>query len=280
MKRILITGTNGFVGQNLCTKLQEIGGYDIIKTGGSATINLCDKVTVEKLPFCDLIVHLAAISYAPDSFLKPDLFYRNNIESTINMLEKARKDRASFIFLSTYVYGNPEYIPIDENHPVNPLNPYTQSKLICEDLCKAYNRDFSIPIIIFRPFNVYGKNQKANFFIPTILSQIQSETIFLKDPIPKRDFVHIDDLVSAIVLGIKNEFKGVEIYNIGFGQSFSVKEIVEMIVNVTSTKAKVVFTNEVRKGEVLDSVANISKAERKLGWTPKINIQVGLEKLL
>lgn len=280
MKRVLISGSSGFVGQHLCNKLKEIGIYEFFETGNSQTTNLCNIEEVENLPVCDLIVHLAAKSFVPDSFLNPSKFYRNNIDNTINLLEKARKDNAKFIFLSTYVYGNPEYQPIDESHIVNALNPYTQSKLVCEDICKGYSRDFGVPVIIFRPFNVYGKNQNKNFFIPTIISQLGNDSIILKDPRPKRDFIYVDDLVDAIVAGIDIDFMGIEIYNIGSGVSVSVKETVEIIARVSQSNAKVVFTNEIRQGEILDTVANISKAKRILGWAPKISLEEGLKRLI
>jgi nucleoside-diphosphate-sugar epimerase len=280
MKKILISGSNGFVGQNLCKKLHEFEDFEIYETGDSKSSNLCDASVVNNLPSCDVVVHLAAKSFVPDSFINPSLFYKNNIDTTINLLEKARMDGSKFIFLSTYVYGTPKYQPIDEEHPINALNPYTQSKLVCEDICKAYSRDFGVPVIIFRPFNVYGKNQNSNFFIPTIISQLNKEFITLKDPRPKRDFIYVDDLVSAIFSGIVMDFFGVEIYNIGSGVSVSVKETVEMIVQASNSKAKIEFTNEIRKGEVLDTIADISKARRILGWSPKINMMDGLKKLI
>ena len=170
-KKILITGSNGFVGKIVTDKLKSDENFEVFETGSSIITNLCNSESVELLPKVDLIVHLAAKSYVPKSFTEPGEFYKNNILSTINILEKARKDSAKVIFISTYVYGRPLYLPIDELHAISPLNPYTQTKVSCEELCKAYQRDFDVPVVVLRPFNIYGPKQTSNFFIPTIFSQ-------------------------------------------------------------------------------------------------------------
>jgi UDP-glucose 4-epimerase len=275
MKQILITGSNGFVGKALCTLLEE-KSFEIINTGDIDTLNLCDWEAVNKIPKTEFIVHLASLNFIPDSFKDPLSYYTNNIKSTLNILEKAKVDGSKVIFFSTYVYGTPLYLPIDEKHITNPLNPYTQSKLICEELCKAYQRDFGVPVTIFRPFNIYGPNQHPAFFIPTIISQINNKVIQLNDSKPKRDFIYIDDVIQAIYLSIINEAQSFSIFNLGTGISTSVKEIVDLIINYSGSNAKVIFSDVTRQGEVFNTIADISKIKEELGWSPKISIDKGI----
>ena len=185
--------------------------------------------------------------------------------------------KSKVIFFSTYVYGNPEYLPIDENHLTSPLNPYTQSKLISEDLCMAYNRDFDIPITIFRPFNIYGAGQSSFFFIPTIVNQLDNEIIELNDSRPKRDFIHIDDVVEAVYLAIASNENQAKIFNLGSGISTSVEEIVNLIIRISRSKSYVNFSEKIRQGEILDTVADISKIKKELKWQPQVSLEVGIK---
>lgn len=278
--KVLVTGHKGFIGSHLFSRLIEesnLNNYDVITSEG---INLQESTNVKKIPKVSLIVHLAAKTYIPDSFLKPEEYYQNNILSTLNILEKAKADGARVIFLSTYIYGVPKYLPVDEIHPSNPMNPYTQSKLICEQLCEAYSRDFSLNVAILRPFNIYGPGQASNFFIPTIISQINSATISLHDPKPKRDYIFINDLIDVIMLFVNQKFKGFEIFNVGTGESYSVEEVVDLILKFSKSKASVEYSNQTRKGEVNDCKASIEKLTNKFGWKPSISIEAGLQTLL
>ncbi|MHA8104534.1 NAD-dependent epimerase/dehydratase family protein [Aquirufa nivalisilvae] len=274
-KNVLVTGSGGFIGKKLCQVLSE-NQFNLTEVRSSKDLDLCDNKQVENIPKVDIIVHLAASSYIPDSFKNPGFFYQNNVISTLNLLEKSRRDNAKFIFLSTYVYGAPQYFPIDEKHQTNPLNPYTQSKLICEDLCQAYTRDFGLDIIIFRPFNVYGPSQLNSFLIPSIINQLGNKDINLQDSRPKRDYVYIDDLVEAIKIAISEEKIGANIYNIGSGISNSVQEVVDMLIQISNSKANIKYANIERQGEVLNTVADIEKIKSDLGWRPKVDLQEGL----
>lgn len=278
---ILITGAKGFVGNSL-TKLLKSESFIVNEISDSKTHNLCDWEVVANIPKSDVIIHLAGKSFVPNSFKEPLSFYNNNISSTLNILEKARIDDSRVIFFSTYVYGRPEYLPIDEKHKSSPLNPYTQSKLVCEQLCEAYNRDFGVPITIFRPFNIYGPGQNLSFFIPTIIKQLSNEFIYLNDSRPKRDFIYIDDVISAIHQCIihENLNDSFQVYNLGTGISTSIKEVVELIVEISKSKSKVIFSNKVRKGEILETTADINKIKRELNWNSKTSIKEGMKKTI
>jgi nucleoside-diphosphate-sugar epimerase len=274
MKKILITGLHGFVGKHLC---KSISKFDFEIVNYAKDVDLSSAVSFLKFPKVDFIVHLAAKSFVPEAFDNPQNIYSNNINITLNVLEKARNDGSQVIFLSTYVYGEPKYLPIDENHLTAPKNPYTQSKLICESLFEAYHRDFSVSSTIFRPFNIYGPGQNLSFLIPTLFSQSGTSSIKLKDPRPKRDFIHVQDVVDAIILSVTNFSAGINIFNLGSGSSVSIGELSFIIKDLTQSNAIVEFSNEFRKGEVLETVANWSKFNKHSGWKPKIALIDGLK---
>jgi UDP-glucose 4-epimerase len=280
MKRtVLVTGSKGFIGTHVSEFLKK-KNYEVFETGDSSQIDLCDTSQVMTLPATDVIIHLAAKSFVPDSFKTPAAFYRNNFLSSLNVLELAKRNNSKIIFFSTYVYGAPCYLPIDEMHPVSALNPYTQSKLICEELCQSYSRDFGLPIVVFRPFNVYGPGQNSSFLIPKIIGHINNDTIQLGDPLPKRDFIFIEDILDAVELSISGNQTSFEIFNLGSGHSISVNDLVQLILQISKSRSKVVFSNMIRQGEIMETIANISKAKKYLAWTPKTTLIEGLSKTI
>jgi len=244
--------------------------------------DICDWQQVRQFDGIDIIVHLANLSFVPASYENPKKFYETNYLSTLNMLELCRLSQAKLIFFSSYVYGHPQYQPIDENHPIQAFNPYAQTKVICESLCEGYNRDFKVPITIFRPFNIYGKGQNPDFLIPTIIDQAKTGKIVIKDDRPKRDYIHVEDIVEAIATVIESDHieKSMDIFNLGSGVSFSVKEIVEMVRGFFDFKIEYLCTYEIRPNDVLNTVADISKIKMKLHWQPKISIVDGLKSML
>lgn len=274
-----ITGSSGFIGRYLVTEL-KLHGHHVIELDLLNGFDLTEAKSLEKIEVPQLIIHLAARSFVPDSFLSPQSFYFSNYLSTLNILEFARKNSIKVIYFSSYLYGSPLYLPIDESHPLAPHNPYSQTKLICEKLCEGYNRDFGLDIVVFRPFNIYGKGQNDSFLIPSIIKQAELGTIKLKDPRPKRDFIHVLDVVSAVRKVIELQPKGYLVFNLGSGKSYAINELTKFISEAIDKELVIEFTNEYRKGEVLDTVANISKAKNVLNWEPSITIVSGLFQML
>lgn len=279
MKTVAITGSSGFVGRNLI-KVLEAEDFNIVKLDIQNGFDLTDWEKCKRQNGFDIIVHLAARSFVPDSFIHPQEFYTSNLVTTINALELARINHAKFVFFSSYLYGEPQYLPVDESHPLSPHNPYAQSKLIGENICKGYHRDFQVPVTIFRPFNIYGPEQNKSFLLPTIVEQMKSGKLTLKDPRPKRDFIHVFDIVQAVVAAIKADSNALNTINLGSGKSYSVNEIVDLLVRAYNNKVEVIYSNEYRRGEVMDTVANISQAFSILGWKPSITLEEGLKSLI
>ncbi len=277
--RIAVTGSSGFVGSHLVKRLKELGadiaGLDI-KNG----VDITDWKQVQSIEQFDVLFHLAAKSYVPDSYKYPRDFYYSNVIGTINALELCRLWKSKIVFISSYVYGVPQYLPIDEKHPVAAFNPYAQTKIIGEQLCRGYSRDFDIPAIILRPFNIYGEGQNENFLIPTMIKQAKTGKILLKDPYPKRDYVYIDDVVDFFVKVMEYRPTECEIFNVGTGISYSVREIAEMISELFGEGIELGFNDKRRKNEVMDTKADTTKAEKLLGWSPKTDVRQGLQRLI
>lgn len=279
-KKIVVTGSAGFIGSRLVVELRKEGA-EIIEFDIKNKIDLTKWESIPKIDGVDVVYHLAAITFVPYSFQHPRETYFTNVGSTLNMLELCRNNNAKMVLASSYVYGNPNMLPIDENCPINPTNPYMRSKAICEELCKSYHNDYGINCIILRPFNVYGKGQDERFLIPSIIKQIEENgKIVLNDPDPRRDFLHVDDMVSAYITAGEYDKSKFEIINIGYGKSYSIREVVDMIVSCYDREIEVTYHNKRRKGEVMDTIADISKAKRLLRWEPKVSINEGLKRMI
>jgi UDP-glucose 4-epimerase len=273
--RIAVIGSSGFIGKNLVRLLNQ-KDYEIVEIDKTSGIDLLNWEQVNELAPCDVIVHLAAKTFVPDSFNKPGEFYHTNHTLTLHALELARKWKARVIYMSSYFYGPPQYIPVDEKHPLNPHNPYAQSKYMSESLCQAYSRDFDVPVIAFRLFNIYGPGQTGSFLIPEILEKIkQGGTITLKDPRPKRDFIHVNDVVNALCLTMdKGLGKGV--IQIGPSVCTSIKEIAETVVAISGKNISIQYDRTKPEGDKARS-ADYSKAQSILGWEPLVDLRGGLE---
>lgn len=279
-KKVAITGSSGFIGTHLTSFLfkKDLEIFEISRTKG---FDITSWQSVKDIEPCDIIIHLAAKTFVPDSFKNPKEFYQVNFLATLNMLELARKWNARVIYIGSYIYGPPKYLPVDEKHSIHPHNPYAESKMLSESLCKAYYRDFSIPCINFRLFNIYGPDQDTSFLIPSIIKEIKNGiNVELKDPRPKRDYIYISDVVKAIYLAIKNDLEKYKVLNLGTGTSTSVSEIVEIIQNNTQKKIFVNYTHEYRKNEVLDCVADITKLREELGFEPSVSVEEGIKLLI
>lgn len=275
---IAVTGSSGFIGTCLVSALKR-KGYYIQEISLETGINLLDWDALKVLDEADVIVHLAARTFVPDSFKNPRDFFLINHTTTLNALELARLWNAKFIFMSSYLYGTPNYLPIDENHEISPHNPYAQSKWLSEELIRGYNRDFNVPATIFRLFNVYGPNQTGDFLIPKIISQLEGGKIILNDPRPRRDFIHLYDVVDAIIKSLEIPTGSFNIFNLGSNASTSINELVDLILSASGKNAETTFRNIFRKGEVLETIADISKIKNSLAWEPKIDLKAGIKTL-
>jgi nucleoside-diphosphate-sugar epimerase len=275
--KVLITGSNGFIGKQLKQELLK-EGYEILefnsKDGDIAKTEL-------HVTGIDHVFHLAGKSFVPDSWKNPKAFYDVNVTGTLNVLELCRKTGAGLTFISSYVYGIPQYQPIDECHPVKPANPYGHSKMVAEEICKYYGESFNLKITIVRPFNIYGAFQSKDFLIPVILKQLfdkKQSKVEVLDLTPRRDYLFLDDLVSAIVSLYKKSKVGT--YNIGSGYSMTVEEIIKSIIEATGIHKGYISKETPRKNEIPDVIADIGKIKAEIGWLPSNTFKQGIAEIL
>lgn len=276
-KRVLITGATGFIGTHLCAYLQQ-NGISVV-AASHRQLDVCVKNAWENYRGQGIghVVHLAGKTFVPASWEQPDMFFDTNLRGTLNALEFCRAEGAGMTYLSAYVYGVPEKNPISEDSIVHPNNPYACAKYAGEELCRHYCDLFSMHVTVLRPFNVYGPGQAAHFLIPLIFQQAKGneKEIVLQDLKPKRDYVYIGDVCRAIECSVKNT-TGFHVFNVGYGKSYSVEEVVSIIQKLLNTNKRVLSKHTIRKNEMNDVVADISKIREEWGWNPKFDLISGL----
>ncbi len=278
MTKILVTGAFGFIGSHLVPELRRTG-YEVIELDIESG-DVSDESTWLKFPLAEAVIHLAGKSFVPDSWSAPGIVIKHNLMGTICALNYCKNHDARLVFLSSYLYGDPGVLPIPETAPLSPSNPYALSKKLAEEACQFYAENFGVTTTILRPFNVYGPGQPANFLIPSIIRQVLAgDVIKVNDLEPKRDYIYIDDLVQAISKAL--HFNGkFEVFNIGSGVSHSVAELIKLVQGLKKTNYPLRSQAERRKGEIMDTVADITKAKRKLDWVPRWTLLEGLEEML
>jgi UDP-glucose 4-epimerase len=273
---VAVSGSKGFVGTPLVRRLLALGAQ-IRELTLEDGIDITDWKRLESLDHFDVFVHLAARTFIPDSFALPRETLHANLIGTLNVLEACRRHSAKIVFASTYVYGEPQSLPICEEHPVVALNPYTESKILCERLCACYHRDFGLRCAILRAFNIYGPGQDARFLVPSIIAQARCGKITLQNGKPRRDFIYVEDVAEAYASAIHSERDDFGVYNIGSGVSHPVSEIAEMIRRKANPNSEITYSSEARKGEVFETVADITRAKACLGWQPRTALEQGIE---
>ncbi len=275
MSRILVSGASGFLGKALVPALKH-AGHNVTGVIGDVTL----AASWEAAPDCDTVIHLAAKTFVPESWENSAEFLRVNVVGTEQALSYCRKYGARLIFPSTYVYGAPQYLPVDEAHPVQPNNPYTLSKVLAEQLCEFSAANHSVSTTILRLFNIYGPGQKEDFLIPKIAGQIaRQQPIHVADLTPKRDYIYIKDVVQAFLLALDAP-AGLHKLNICSGLSQSVADVIEALQTAARSNLTVSEDGKRRPGEVMDLYGSYTKAQALLGWHPRWPLADGLTDML
>lgn len=304
-KNILIAGGAGYIGSHVNKMVDQAGYrtivYDNLSTGNRKAVtrgrfiqgDLADTEELDQvfLEFSiDVVMHFAAHIDVGESVTHPAKYYRNNVINTINLLDvMARHSVGTFIFSSSAaIFGNPQEIPITESHPTHPINPYGETKLIVEHILRDYANAYGLKYTSLRYFNAAGGDPdgevrnykvKESNLIPVVLRSLKrpngSVTIFGTDyPTPDgtciRDYIHICDLGQAHVNAMTKLLDGADsaCYNLGNGQGFSVREVIDSAEKTTGLPVNVVEGSR-RLGDPPILVADSKKAKQALNWFPK-----------
>lgn len=297
-KKVLVTGGAGFIGSNLVVELIKTGNMvtviDSLVSGYKSNLNPFSGIrfiesdirnsdlVLKAVEGNDVIFHLAASVGNKKSIDDPMTDASVNVLGTLNILEAAKKLGVKKVVVSSSagIFGELKTLPIGEDHPIEPDSPYGCSKLCEEKLALAYAKLYPMEVVCLRYFNVYGPNQRYDAYgnaIPIFtFRMLKGETIYIYgDGEQTRDFVHVNDVVRANILAASA--KGVVgAFNIASGSRITIKRLVEMIMSYSDGRSVVEHTNK-RAGDVLHSVANISKAKEILGYSPQVGIEDGLK---
>jgi UDP-glucose 4-epimerase len=304
-KRVLVTGGAGFIGSHVVDRLVEAGYgvcvLDNLSTGRLENIrrhlggggvefvrgDVRDVKAVKRgVCGCDAVVHLAALTSVPLSVKDPDLTFAVNVGGTMNLLSScSRQSVGKFVFVSSCaVYGEPVFLPITERHPTNPISPYAESKLAGEKYALGFDEREILRSVVLRFFNVYGVRQVLNDYCGVIARFISRARQGLPLVVygggdQTRDFVNVVDVAAAVVESLESRDADGEVFNVGFGEATSIDDLAIAVLDLTGSNVEVIH-DEPRVGDIVNSYANISKAEKLLGYKPTISLRDGLRTLL
>jgi len=275
-KEILITGSSGFIGKNL---VKKIPNHILPLDKDGKRVDLRKRNEVLKLKKAKIVIHLAG-KIPSENNISKNTFLENNVLATLNILEYCVKKKIEkLIFVSSYVYGNPEKNPINEKQKVFPHNTYTKSKSLSEELCKIYAKKHGISLIILRTFNIFGNLQKNGFLISNLIRSIKNNQHFtIVNKKNKRDFLFIDDFIDAILKMVDYECE-FEIFNVGSGKCFTLEKFVNIFEEKSGKKIKKKMQKS-KQNNIVKIQADITKIKKKTGWYPKYTLEEGIEKVL
>ncbi len=294
--RILVTGGAGFIGSHVVDHFiqegHEVIVVDNLHTGKIGNVHpralfyqvdirspQLEEIFAEHRP--EVISHQAALVNVRESMVKPALYAEVNILGSLNLLELARRYGVrKIIYASTggAVYGEPEYLPVDEEHPVNPLDPYGASKHAVEHYLHLYYLNYGIEYISLRYPNVYGPRQDP-YGEAGVVAIFTRQMLNGEQPVingsgeQERDFVYVEDIARANLLALRKE--GCGIYNLGWGRGTSVNEIFRLLKELTGYRGEAVH-GPPKLGEVFKIYLKAEKARRELGWEPLVPLEEGL----
>lgn len=305
MKKVLVTGADGFIGSHLSETL--VGrGYDVKafvfynsfnSWGWLDTLPVSIINAIEVFPGdvrdpngvrdavrgVDAVYHLAALIAIPFSYHSPDTYVDTNIKGTLNVLQAARELGTSRILITSTseVYGTAQYVPIDESHPFQGQSPYSATKIGADRLAESFYRSFDLPVTIVRPFNTYGPRQSARAVIPTIITQLLAgkDKIQLGALSPTRDFNYVKDTANGFIeIAGADKTIGEEI-NIATQQERSIGEVAEELIRQINPSARILCDEQrirPEKSEVNRLLGSNEKIRRLTDWKPTYSFSEGL----
>ncbi|NVJ91173.1 MAG: GDP-mannose 4,6-dehydratase [Methylocystaceae bacterium] len=301
-KRVLVTGAGGFIGSHLAERLVQSGSnvtalIEYNSTGSYGWLNNSEYKNdmnfllgdIRDPWFCqqatksvDIVFHLAALIAIPYSYVAPASYVRTNIEGTLNILEASRNSNVQRIVhtSTSEVYGSAQFIPINEDHPLQGQSPYSASKIGADKIAESYFKSFELPVTTLRPFNTFGPRQSDRAVIPTIISQcLADKNIKLGNLTPTRDFTFIDDTVNGFI-SIANCDKAIgRTVNLGTGLEISISDLASLICKLVGVPELIQNDSErlrPDKSEVDRLLSDNSLAKSLMNWAPQVSLEEGL----
>jgi NAD dependent epimerase/dehydratase len=305
MEKILVTGSDGFIGSHLTEELVRRGYnvkafvyYNSFNTWGwldSLPKDILQEIEVftgdirdtngvrEAMKDVDEVFHLAALIAIPFSYHSPDSYVDTNIKGTLNVLQAARDLGTERVLVTSTseVYGTAQYVPIDERHPYQGQSPYSATKIGADRLAESFYRSFNLPITVVRPFNTYGPRQSARAVIPTVITQLLAgeEEIKLGSLTPTRDFNYVKDTANGFIEIAKSDKTIGEEINIATQQEISIGQLAEELIRQINPNAIIVCDDQrlrPKKSEVERLLGSNEKIKRLTNWEPKYTFEQGL----
>ncbi|MDF2889508.1 MAG: NAD-dependent epimerase/dehydratase [Lacrimispora sp.] len=309
MKKVLVTGADGFIGSHLTEELVSRGYkvkafvyYNSFGTYGwldTLPEHIKDEIEIQSgdirdpngvrsaVSDIDSIFHLAALIAIPYSYESPDSYVDTNVKGTLNILQAARALETGKVLITSTseVYGSADYVPIDESHPFKAQSPYSATKIGADRLAESFYRSFSLPVTIVRPFNTYGPRQSARAVIPTIISQLLAgkEDIHLGSLTPTRDFNYVKDTVNGFIEIESSEQTIGEEINIASQTEISIGELALELIRQINPKAEIICENErlrPEKSEVTRLLGSNKKLKALTSWKQQYTLSQGLEETI
>jgi NAD dependent epimerase/dehydratase len=307
-KSVLVTGAGGFIGSHLTEHLMDLGANvnAFVRYNSRNDLGLLELLPEETLSQTEVIVgdlkdadairhaakevdiifHLGSLIAIPYSYIHPRETIETNILGTLNVLTAAKESSIEkLVHTSTSeVYGTAQYVPIDENHPLQGQSPYSASKIGADKIAESFYRSFGLPVAIIRPFNTYGPRQSARAVIPTIITQaLTRKKIFLGSLHPTRDYTYVKDTVEGFIKVAESPKSVGEVINIGSNFEISIGDLANKIFSLIGKKTEII-TDPARvrpqDSEVERLWCDTTKAKRLLGWEPTTSLYKGLKKTI
>ena len=298
-KKILVTGGAGFIGFHLCSRLSGLTSdltiYDNLSSGKKENVkdvanakfvkgDILDLKRLLSLEEADLIYNLAAQVVVPYSMENPLIDFETNAKGTLQVLEKARKDDAKLVFASSAaVYGNPTVFPTPEEYGFHPFSCYGLSKVVGEEYCSMYQSQYGLDITVLRFANVYGL--RCHGVIHDFLDKLAKNPGKLEiigTGLQSRDFVHVSDVVDALVtVGSEDSANG-KTYNIGYGTTTTIIDLAKMMLKILNLEKKtfITTTGVSWQGDVTKIWFDNSKAKKELNWNPKVSLEDSIKEVI
>ena len=305
--KVLITGADGFIGSHLTEALYRKGyqvralcQYNSFNNWGwLEDISCKDDIEIfsgdirdpfyceELVSGVDIVFHLAALIAIPYSYISPQSYIETNIQGTLNICQASIKNKVSRVLhtSTSEVYGTAKFVPINEDHPLQPQSPYSASKIGADAIAMSFFNSFNLPLTIVRPFNTYGPRQSARAVLPTIITQIANgaKEISLGDTTPTRDFTYVEDTCSGFLkLSTCDDSIG-ETVNLGSNSEISISDALEIIKNLMKSDVNFILDKErirPKNSEVYRLWSDNSKLRRLTNFYPKTSIEEGLKKTI